>query len=87
MMKKITVKIDGMACGMCEAHVNDCIRANFAVKKVTSSFKKGETVILAEQAPDEEALRKAIAATGYEVTDVRTEEAEEHHGFHLFGKK
>ena len=42
MMKKITVKIDGMACGMCEAHVNDCIRANFAVKKVTSSFKRAK---------------------------------------------
>lgn len=86
-MKKITVRIDGMACGMCQAHVNDCIRANFAVKKVTSSFRKGETVILAEQAPDEEALRKAIAAAGYKVTDIRTEAAEEHRGLHLFGKK
>ena len=25
-MKKYTVKIDGMMCGMCEAHVNDVIR-------------------------------------------------------------
>lgn len=86
-MKKITLKIDGMACGMCEAHMNDCIRANFAVKKVASSFKKGETVILAEQVPDEEALRKAITATGYALVSVTAEEAEERHGFHLFGKK
>lgn len=86
-MKKITLKIGGMACGMCEAHMNDCIRANFAVKKVTSSFKKGETVILAEEKPDEEALRKVIAATGYDLLSVSTEEAEEHHGFRLFGKK
>lgn len=86
-MKKITLKIGGMACGMCEAHMNDCIRANFTVKKVTSSFKKGETVILAEEAPDEETLRKAIAATGYDLLGVSTEEAEERHGFHLFGKK
>ena len=32
-MVKITLKIDGMACGMCESHVNDTIRKNFAVKK------------------------------------------------------
>ena len=76
-----------MACGMCEAHMNDCIRANFAVKKVTSSFKKGEAVITAEQPLDEEALRKAITATGYTLVSVTTEEAEERHGFHLFGKK
>ena len=86
-MKKITLKIGGMACGMCEAHMNDCIRANFAVKKVTSSFKKGETVILAEETPDEEALRKVIAATGYDLLGVKAEEAEEHHGFRLFGKR
>lgn len=30
-MLKITLKIDGMACGMCESHVNDTIRKNFAV--------------------------------------------------------
>ena len=26
MMYKITVDVDGMACGMCEAHVNDAVR-------------------------------------------------------------
>lgn len=32
-MKKITLKIDGMMCGMCESHVNDAIRKALAVKK------------------------------------------------------
>ena len=45
-MTETKVKISGMACGMCEAHVNDCIREAFSVKKVTSSHAKGETVIL-----------------------------------------
>ena len=45
-MVKITLEIDGMMCGMCEAHVNECIRENFTVKKVTSSHAKGESVIL-----------------------------------------
>ena len=31
-MQKITVKIDGMICGMCEAHVNDAVRKAFPVK-------------------------------------------------------
>ena len=25
-MLKYTLKVDGMACGMCEAHVNDAVR-------------------------------------------------------------
>ena len=52
-MTQTTIKIDGMMCGMCESHVNDAIRRAFNVKKVTSSHTKGQTVILAEQAPDE----------------------------------
>ena len=40
-MVKITLEVEGMACGMCEAHVNDVIRKVFPVKKVTSSHTKG----------------------------------------------
>ena len=36
-MLKITMGIDGMMCGMCESHINDAIRREFKVKKVTSS--------------------------------------------------
>ena len=38
-MIETTVGIDGMQCGMCEAHVNDTIRAAFPVKKVSASHK------------------------------------------------
>lgn len=72
-MVKITLKIDGMACGMCEAHMNDAIRSNFPVKKVTSSHTKGETVILAELPPDEDKLRDTISAIGYKLENIRTE--------------
>ena len=47
-MYKTTVRIDGMMCGMCESHINDAIRAKMPVKKVSSSHKKGETVIISE---------------------------------------
>lgn len=42
-MTETVLKIDGMACGMCEVHVNEAIRNHFDVKKVTSSARKGET--------------------------------------------
>lgn len=72
-MVKMILKIDGMACGMCESHINDTIRRNFKVKKVTSSHSKGETEIIAERALDEETLKKAIGNTGYTVLSVNTE--------------
>ena len=72
-MLKITVKVDGMMCGMCESHINDAVRRAFPVKKVTSSHSKGETVIISEQDIDEVALRSAIGATGYTVVSVASE--------------
>ena len=69
-MVQITLKIQGMMCGMCESHINDAIRQAFPVKKVTSSHTRGETVIVSEAPLNEAALRTAIAETGYEVTDV-----------------
>ena len=59
-MFRTVVKIDGMMCGMCEAHINDAIRRNFNVKKVKSSHSKGETVIESETEPDAAALKRAI---------------------------
>ena len=69
-MIETKVKVDGMMCGMCEAHVNDAVRRALPVKKVSSSHTKGETVILSEEVPDEQAIRDAINATGYEVKAV-----------------
>ena len=72
-MRKITVKLDGMVCGMCESHVNDAIRRTFPVKKVTSSHAKGEAVLLTEADIPEDALRAALAPTGYRVLSVGSE--------------
>ena len=71
-MVKTTLTIDGMMCGMCESHVNDAIRAACPVKKVTSSYKKGVSELVSEQAPDEKALRDAVEATGYHVLSYAT---------------
>ncbi len=72
-MIKTVLKIDGMACGMCEAHVNDAIRKAFAVKRVTSSHSKGKTEILTEAPIDNYKLRNAIEQTGYKVLSIHTE--------------
>ena len=32
-MVKITVGIEGMACGLCEAHINEAMRNAFQVKR------------------------------------------------------
>lgn len=69
-MIQITMKIDGMMCGMCESHINDTIRRSFPVKKVNSSHIKGKTVILSENCLDEEKLRDAVSETGYTVLSV-----------------
>lgn len=84
-MVKIILEVDGMACGMCEAHVNDAVRKAFAVKKVTSSHAKGRTEIIAASPIDEQALQAAVSATGYTVKSVRTEPYEKK-GFSLFRK-
>lgn len=73
-MFKTTVQIEGMACGMCESHVNDAIRRAFAVKKVASSCKKGTTEILSELPISAEDLREALDGTGYKVLEVSCEE-------------
>ncbi len=80
-MYKITLNIDGMACGMCEAHVNDAIREKFQVKKLKSSFKKGTTEFEAEEAPSEEDIRRALDPTGYKLTGYNVETAKKKHLF------
>lgn len=84
-MVKTVLKIDGMMCGMCEAHINDMIRSSFRVKKVTSSHKNGESVIISDKELDESALRKAISDTGYTLVSIASEPYEKK-GFHLFGR-
>ena len=72
-MIKYTVQVEGMMCGMCESHVNDVVRKNFDVKKVTASHSKNEVIIIAEEALDENKLKQAIRDTGYDVGTISQE--------------
>jgi copper chaperone CopZ len=84
-MVKTVLKIDGMMCGMCEAHMNDAIRKAFQVEKVSSSHTKHETEIISEAPLDEALLEKTVAATGYELKGISSEPYEKKR-FSLFGK-
>ena len=85
-MIKTTLKIDGMMCGMCESHINDTIRQNFKIKKVTSSHSKGTTEIISEEPLDEASVNEAVGKTGYKVLEIKAEPYEKKR-FSLFGRK
>ena len=72
-MVKTTLSIEGMSCGMCEAHVNDAIRNAFTVKKVNSSHTENKTVIISEDVLDEDAIKQVIGNTGYTLVSIATE--------------
>ena len=84
-MKKITLRIDGMMCSMCESHVNDTIRQNFKIKSVKSSHGKGTTEIISNSLLDEAALKEAVGKTGYKILEIKTEPYEKKR-FSLFGR-
>ena len=69
-MKKV-LKIKGMMCAHCEAHVKKALEALDGVKSAAPDYKKGVALVeLTENVPDE-VLAKAVADAGYEVTGVR----------------
>ncbi len=73
-MLKYTLKIDGMKCGMCEAHICDIIRKNIEAKKVKASHKKNEASFVLNTEGDISKVIEQIKAMGYNVLDVKTEE-------------
>ena len=83
-MVKIVLDIKGMACGMCEAHINEAVRNAFLVKKVTSSHAKKQTVIIAKQDISEQELKRVIEKAGYEVGAIKTEPYEKKGLFSVF---
>ena len=72
-MIKTTLKIEGMMCGMCEAHICDAIRkAVPSAKKVVASSSKKEASFLTEDSVDEQYLKDAINNCGYTCLSVES---------------
>ena len=73
-MVKTILKIDGMMCNMCEAHVNEVIRKSIpGAKKVKSSHTKGESSFVTAENPDVLEITKAMDGTGYKVLSSSSE--------------
>ena len=86
-MIETTLKIDGMMCDMCEAHVNQAVRNSIKIKKVSSSHKTGQAVILSEAPVDIDKVGKALGEFGYKILSVDTQEVEKKSFLKgLFGK-
>ena len=65
-MQKVIVNIGGMACSMCEAHINDVIRKLYPnAKSVRSSHKKNMTEFVIEGGVDADEIRRAVEGEGY----------------------
>ena len=69
-MIETSLHVEGMMCGMCEAHVNDAIRKHLPVRSVKSNHRKGQCIIVSEAPLDEARLREALAATGYGLSSI-----------------
>ena len=67
-MNKYILGIDGMRCGMCEIHVEDAIKKNLKVKKVSASHFKNRAVVISEEVFTLDDFKNALDSTGYRIT-------------------
>ena len=81
-MEKITLIIEGMSCGMCEAHIRDAIRRAVPdAKKVSAKRAASEASFLTGSPVEETKLREAIEQTGYRYAGMRVEPLEKKRWF------
>ena len=74
-MNKYILTINGMRCGMCEAHVQNEIRKSIKVKIVKASNIKGELIVISELELSEDDFHNILDKTGYEIKSYKHEEA------------
>ena len=85
-MVKTTIKIKGIMCENCVAHINETIKNEFDINKVTTSKDSGTSEVISDNELSKEKLREVISREGYEVTEVTSEPYEKKRLFG-FGKK
>ena len=72
-MVKVTINVEGMMCGHCEAHVNKAIQAAFGAEDVVSSHENGTTVFTVPEKVDEAKVEEVIKEAGYEFKGITQE--------------
>ena len=66
-----TLKIEGMMCGHCEAHVKKALEALEGVSQASVSHEAKTAVVTLEGDVSEETLRQAVVDQGYKVTEIQ----------------
>ena len=73
-MLLVTMRIDGMACTMCESHIKDKIRISCPdAIKIKASYKSGDVSFVVGGNVDEKTIREKIEETGYKVISYKEE--------------
>lgn len=86
-MDNVVLKVEGMRCPMCEAHVCDYVRKTIPeAKGVKASHKKNEVVFEVPEGIDLEPAKKAIEEGGYHVLGEEKGAAKKGGLFHIFKK-
>jgi Cu2+-exporting ATPase len=65
-MKK-TLKVEGMMCPHCEAHVKKALEALDGVVEATADHKAGCVTIVLDKSVSDEVLKSTVEAAGYKV--------------------
>lgn len=81
-MLQVTVKVDGMMCGMCEAHTKDAVRKVFpSARKISASASSGQVEFqLEENLPLpmlKHDLKAELDAMGYRLMEISADEIPE----------
>lgn len=66
-----TLKIEGMMCGHCEAHVKKALEALEGVSQANVSHEVGTAVITLTADISEDVLKQTVADQGYQVTEIQ----------------
>lgn len=85
-MYKIILTIEGMHCPMCEAHVNEAIKKAFKVKKVSSSHKQNQTIIICDKDIANDKIKSVIDEIDYDLKSIRRETEDKKGLLSLFKK-
>ena len=64
------IKVNGMMCAHCEAHVKKALEAIEGIDSAVASHEENTVTITASKEVDEAAIRAAIADAGYEYAGI-----------------
>jgi len=72
-MKKFKISISGMHCASCSSNVERSLRKVQGVKNVSVSLLTNKSIVEAEDSVSEEALKQAVARTGYKAVEIKSD--------------